>query len=177
MLKLKLRYLATWCEELTHWKRPWCWERLRTEGEGGDRGRDGWMGIISSMDMSLSKLQEIVKEMEDWYAAVHGVTKICIWLNNWATMASGKEPANAGVIRFSSLIPGSKRSPGGRHGYPLHHSCLENPKDRGAWQATVHRVTKSGTRLKQLGTHVCTHRFMHKLLFWIDSFSTLSPAA
>ena len=34
--------LATWCEELTHWKRPWCWERLRA-GEGGDRGWDGWM--------------------------------------------------------------------------------------------------------------------------------------
>ena len=34
--------LATWCEELTHRKRPWCWERLRT-GEGGDRGWDGWM--------------------------------------------------------------------------------------------------------------------------------------
>ena len=35
--------LATWCEELTHWKRPWCWERLRTGGEGDDRGWDGWM--------------------------------------------------------------------------------------------------------------------------------------
>ena len=35
--------LATWCEELTHWKRPWCWERLRSGGEGDDRGWDGWM--------------------------------------------------------------------------------------------------------------------------------------
>ena len=35
--------LATWCEELTHWKRPWCWERLKAGGEGGDRGWDGWM--------------------------------------------------------------------------------------------------------------------------------------
>ena len=35
--------LATWCEELTHAKRPWCWERLRTRGEGDDRGWDGWM--------------------------------------------------------------------------------------------------------------------------------------
>ena len=34
--------LATWCEELTHWKRPWCWERLKA-GEGDDRGWDGWM--------------------------------------------------------------------------------------------------------------------------------------
>ena len=34
--------LAIWCEELTHWKRPWCWERLRAGGEGDDRGWDGW---------------------------------------------------------------------------------------------------------------------------------------
>ena len=44
MLKLKLQYfLATWCEELTHWKRPWCWERLSAGGEGDHRGWDGWM--------------------------------------------------------------------------------------------------------------------------------------
>ena len=35
--------LAAWCEELTHWKIPWCWERLRAGGEGDDRGWDGWM--------------------------------------------------------------------------------------------------------------------------------------
>ena len=35
--------LATWCKELTHWKRPWCWERLKVGGEGDDRGWDGWM--------------------------------------------------------------------------------------------------------------------------------------
>ena len=35
--------LATWCKELTHWKRPWCWERLRAGGGGDNRGWDGWM--------------------------------------------------------------------------------------------------------------------------------------
>ena len=35
--------LATWCKELTHLKRPWCWERLKAEGEGDNRGWDGWM--------------------------------------------------------------------------------------------------------------------------------------
>ena len=35
--------LATQCKELTHWKRPWCWERLKVGGEGDDRGSDGWM--------------------------------------------------------------------------------------------------------------------------------------
>ena len=44
MLKLKLQYfLATWCEELTHLKRPWCWERLKVGGEGNNRGWDDWM--------------------------------------------------------------------------------------------------------------------------------------
>ena len=43
MLKLKLHYFGTWCEELTHWKRPWCWERLKAGGEGDDRGWDSWM--------------------------------------------------------------------------------------------------------------------------------------
>ena len=39
--------LATWCEELTHWKRPWCWERLKAWGEGEDRGWDGWMASLT----------------------------------------------------------------------------------------------------------------------------------
>ena len=38
-----LIFLATWCKELTYWKSPWCWERLKTGGEGDDRGWDGWM--------------------------------------------------------------------------------------------------------------------------------------
>ena len=43
MLKLKLESFGTWCEELTHWKGPWFWERLKAGGEGDDRGWDGWM--------------------------------------------------------------------------------------------------------------------------------------
>ena len=47
MLKLKLQYFGYWCEELTHLKRPWCWERLRAGGEGDDRGWDGWMASLT----------------------------------------------------------------------------------------------------------------------------------
>ena len=54
---------------------------------------------------------------------------------------------NAGDIGDPGSIPGSGRSPGGRHGNPLQYSCLENPMDRGAWQAIVHGVTESQTRL------------------------------
>ena len=51
-------------------------------------------------------------------------------------------PANAGDIRELGSIPGSGRSPGGGQYNPLQYSCLENPMDRGVWQATVYRVTK-----------------------------------
>ena len=39
--------LAAWCKELTHWKRPWCWERLKAGGEGDDRGWDGWTASLT----------------------------------------------------------------------------------------------------------------------------------
>ena len=64
----------------------------------------------------------------------------------WASQAVlvvKNPPTNARDIRNMGLIPGSGRSPGGRHGNPLQYSCLENPRDRGAWQATFHRIAKS----------------------------------
>ena len=53
-----------------------------------------------------------------------------------------KPPANAGDIGDTGSVPGSGRSPGGGHGSPLKDSCLENPVDRGAWQATVQGFTR-----------------------------------
>ena len=58
----------------------------------------------------------------------------------------GKESSyNIGDIRDMGSIPMSGRSPGGGHGNPLQYSCMDNPRDRGAWRATVHGVTKSQT--------------------------------
>ena len=72
--------------------------------------------------------------------------------------ASGKNPpANAGDIRDAGLIPGSGRSHGGKHGNPLKYSCLENPMDRGTWQATAHKVTENWAQLKQFSMHAHTH--------------------
>ena len=56
-------------------------------------------------------------------------------------------PVNAVDARDTALIPESGRSPGGRLGNPHQYSCLENPMDRGTWQATVPGVTKSWTQL------------------------------
>ena len=61
--------------------------------------------------------------------------------------------ANAGGIRDVGLTSGSGRSPGGGHDNPLQYSCLVNPMDRGAWEVTVHRVTKSWTQLRQSSMH------------------------
>ena len=56
-------------------------------------------------------------------------------------------PANAGDTGNEGLIPGLGKSPGEGNGNPLQYSCLENPMDRGAWQAAVHGVEKSRSRL------------------------------
>ena len=98
-----------------------------------------------------------------WRAIVHGVTKSQTQLNDFhfqePSMSSQvalevKNPsAIAGHIRDSGLICGSGRSPGKGCGNPLQYSCLKNSMDRGTWQASVHRVTKSKTRLKRLSTH------------------------
>ena len=73
----------------------------------------------------------------------------------WQNGGSGREerPAGAGDERHSGATSASGRAPGGEHGNPLQHSCLENPPDRGAWQVTVHRVAHGQTWLKRLSKH------------------------
>ena len=145
--------LATWCEELTHLKRPWCWERLKV-GEGDDRGWDGWMASQTQWTWIW------VNSRSWWWTWRPGVLQSMRWQRfghywatelNWDSLsgASGKDPpARAGDIKWSRVW----KVPGGGQGNSLEYSCLENPLDWGAWGATVHRVTKSWTQLKWLNT-------------------------
>ena len=111
MLKLKLQYLAPSCEELTHWKRPWCWEGLGA-GEGDNRE---WYGITKSMDMSLSKLWELVMDREAWHAAIHGVAKSQTWLSDWIELNGEKIlRSEEHPERFTELHVEVKREEGDR---------------------------------------------------------------
>ena len=65
------------------------------------------------------------------------------YIFGWASQVAlgvKNPPANAGDVRDSVLIPGLGKFPGGGHGNPVQYFCLENPLDRGAWRATVHRL-------------------------------------
>ena len=70
-------------------------------------------------------------------------------------------------MRDMSSIPGLGRSLGGGHGNPLQYSCLENPMDRGAWWATVHRVAKSQTQLKRLNTQAYSNADLENLVWYV----------
>ena len=95
MLKLKLPYFGHLMQELTHLKRPWCWERWKEGREGDNRRWDGWMASLTQRT-SLGELQELVMNREAWHAAVHGVTKSGTWLSDWT------EPIPYLCVCFSS---------------------------------------------------------------------------
>ena len=93
--------LAIWCEEPTHW----ILMLGKTEGRRKGWQRMRWLdGITDSMDMSLSKLQEMVKDWETWLPAVHGVTKTQTLLRDWTTTnySFTKKPPNIFLICFRS---------------------------------------------------------------------------
>ena len=87
-------------------------------------------------------------ERGTWQATVHGVAKSQTQLSDFTSTFSGshskESTSNVGDL---GSIPGLGRSPREGNGNPLRYSCLENPMERGTWQATVHRVTKSWKHL------------------------------
>ena len=80
--------LATSCEELTHWKRPWCWEGLGAGGEEDNRGWDGWMASLTRRTwvwVNSGRLASL-RDREAWCAAIHGVAKSWTRLSNWTEL-------------------------------------------------------------------------------------------
>ena len=113
-------------------------------------------GVTATVDTTREALG--YKEVKDLVANRYGGagSRTQPWspclLPTWASQVAlvVKNPP-AGDFRTTGSIPGLGRSPGGEHDNPLQHSCLENSMDRGAWRATVHKVTKSWTQLSDLG--------------------------
>ena len=103
---------------------------------------------IQKVEMSTKYITQSLasNECSKIQAAAHG---FCMWISGHGTsqvaLLGKNPPANAGDVRDTNSIPGWGRSPGGGHGDPLQCSCLENPTDRGAWRAAVHRVRESDT--------------------------------
>ena len=102
-----------WPPDVKSWfmeKWPWCWERLKANGEGGQQ-RMRWLdGITDSMDMNLSKLQETVKDSGGWHAAVRRVAKSWTQLSGWTTIGKPLKPVlhtqiihNTYTYKLSSL--------------------------------------------------------------------------
>ena len=83
MLKLNSNILATWYEELTHWKRPWCWERLKEGGEGDNSGWDCWMASPTQWTGVWASFRSWWWTRRPGMPAVHGITKSWTWLSDW----------------------------------------------------------------------------------------------
>ena len=96
--------LVTWCKQPTHWKSPWCWERLRAEKRRGHQ-RMRWLdGITDAVDMNLGKLWKMVRDRAAWHAAVHGVTNSWTWLSDWTTTVSTTIEIEVEVFFFKAYF-------------------------------------------------------------------------
>ena len=74
--------LATWCKEPTHWKRFWCWERLRA-GEAGDKGWDGWMASLTQWTWIWANWERVDRGV--WHDAIRSIARTWTRLSDWTT--------------------------------------------------------------------------------------------
>ena len=134
-----------------------CKVRQQVQGEGRRRGRAKpleWPPLRTMVCLVVLSLPTPHHErvlLAVLYCVIfpteHIQTKKILYVKgaSQVALAVKNPPADAGDIRDVGSIPELGRSPGWGHGNPLQYSCLENPMDRGARQATVHRVAKSRT--------------------------------
>ena len=126
-----------------------------------DRG--AWWAAVYGVAQSQTQLKQLSSSSSSYDGSI-GTTPALLLTPSTAPAHSWSSvrrmmlvlknlPASAGDIRDSGSITGSRRSPGEGNGNLLQYSCLENSVDRGACQATIFRVSKSQTRLRQLSTN------------------------
>ena len=109
--------LATWCQELTHWKRLWFWERLKAGGEGEDRGWDGWMASLTRWTWVWAIFRSrwwtgkpgILQSMGSQRVGHDWVTELWFYVRSHRYLVS--------TIHDLTIIPPSKRGNGGTFHY------------------------------------------------------------
>ena len=148
--------LGTWCKELTHWKRPWCWEGSGAGGEGDERGWDGWMASptrwtwvwVNSRSWWWTGRPSMLLFMgsqrvgHDWATELNWPTPVFLV---FLCGSHGRESAcNEGDLGLNSGLEDPLEE-----GMATHSSILawRIPMDRAAWWAAVHGVPKSHTWL------------------------------
>ena len=114
--------------------RPSSWTHVATQASTVSEFCSVQAQTLERMEMELGRAAQVL-----------GASQVALVVKNL--------PAKSGDRRDVGWTPGSGRSPGGGHSHPLQYSCLGNPMDRGAWQATGHGVIQNCTRLKQLRMH------------------------
>ena len=130
---------------------------LALKSPGPRKGLSSWQGWGRA---SLDQLLNLLLSFFPWtYATVWGFPGGSV-LKNLPVMQKMQETLGS-ILELG-------RSPGGGYNNPLQYSCLENPMDRGAWWATVHRVAKSWPCLKGLSTHACRHATVCGLKVKVD---------
>ena len=143
--------LATWCEELTHWKRPWCWERLRAGGEGDDTGWDGWMAS------STQRTWVWVDSGSWWWTGRPGVLRFMGSQrvgHNWATELNWTEEQQGRLLSASAEIGHCTAAAA-----DLHHLLRE--AQVGGWGTLCSWETG--------GTGLYSARYFQKLISWSQS--------
>ena len=119
---------------------------------GRDNKREIVILGIKVIRFSLLQTLPLTCSLHPRFARDCSWSVLCVHWASQLALVVKNPPANAGDLRDMGWILGLGRSPGEGNSNPLQYSCLENPMDRGAWWDTVHGVTKSWTRLKQLST-------------------------
>ena len=146
--------LAAWCEELTHLKRPWCWERLKAGGERDDRGWDGWVASPTQWTWVW------VNSGSWWWTGKPGVLRFTgsqrvrhDWGSelNWVTSKSIHVAANAKIHSFCAWVI--------FHCMYIHHICIHSSVDRCLGCFHILRISRTTT--VTIAVHVC---------FWLVVF-------
>ena len=98
--------LATWCKESTHWKRPWCWERLKVRGDEGDRGWDGWMASPTRWTWVWASSSRQWSRGKPGVLQSMGSQRVG---HNWVTEEQNKDDFSCGFQVVSKICPSGLR--------------------------------------------------------------------